>query len=43
LPLSSISSSWDSPLPILLWGTSLECPNMVHKYVEVCHLGTASK
>jgi len=43
LPLNSTTSYWDSPLPMLLWDTYLRCPNMVHKYVEAYHLGTASK
>jgi hypothetical protein len=43
LPSSSISSSWTSPLSMLLWGTSPKCPNMVHKYIEAGHPSTTSK
>jgi hypothetical protein len=30
-PPGLISKSWESPLPMLFWGTSLEQPNKMHK------------
>jgi hypothetical protein len=36
-------TSWESPLPILVYGTSSQHPNKAHKYVKACHLGSTSK
>jgi hypothetical protein len=37
-PFNSLFASQTSPLPMLIWGTSPQHPNKVHKYVETCHL-----
>jgi hypothetical protein len=42
-PFDSMFVSWESSLPMLIWDTSSEHPNMVHKYVKMCHLSIASK
>jgi hypothetical protein len=39
-PFNSLSASRTSPLPMLIWGTSPQHPNKVHKYVETCHPST---
>ncbi len=42
-PFDSMFVSWKSLLPMLIWNTFSEHPNMVHKYVKMCHLTIASK
>jgi hypothetical protein len=40
---NSMFTSWESPLPMLVYGTSSQHPNKAHKYVNACHLGSTSK
>jgi hypothetical protein len=35
-PFNSLSTSRTFPSPMLIWGTSPQHPNKVHKYVETC-------
>jgi hypothetical protein len=42
-PFDSMFGSWKFSLPMLIWNTFSEHPNMVHKYVKMCHLSIASK
>jgi hypothetical protein len=42
-PFNSMFTSWESPLPMLVYGTSSQHPNKAHKYVNACHLGSTSK